>query len=220
VISNPAGGFLVLDGAIAEYLQANGGLASTWGLPLGAAESRTFGSFGTGRIQHFEAGTVYEKDGTAYLVADALAAALADVGGVAAVGWPLAEPVRADGMLSQLYSAGRVVKVGSAQGVLIPTDTLRALRKAGGLSGYLGVPTGSATTYTGKDGFAGTKQAFEGGTIIRGSAGAFAMPSALWDEYRKRKGAKGKHGWPDGKAISSSTTWTQSFQRGTINVSR
>ncbi len=220
VISNPAGGFLVLDGAIAEYLQANGGLASTWGLPLGAAESQTFGSFGTGRIQHFEAGTVYEKNGTAYLVADGLAAALADVGGVAAVGWPLAEPVRADGMLSQLYSAGRVVKVGTAQGALIPTDTLRALRKAGGLSGYLGVPTSSATAYTGRDGFVGSKQAFEGGTIIRGSAGAFAMPSALWDAYRKRKGAKGKHGWPDSKATSSSTTWTQSFQRGTITVSR
>jgi hypothetical protein len=220
VISNPTGGFLVLDGAIAEYLQANGGLASPWGLPLGAAESRTFGSFGTGRIQHFEAGTVYEKNGTAYLVADSLAAALADVGGVAAVGWPLAEPVRADGMLSQLYSAGRVVKVGSAQGVLVPTDTLRALRKAGGLSGYLGVPTGSATAYTGKDGFVGSKQAFEGGTIIRGSAGAFSMPSALWEAYRSRKGAKGKHGWPDSKATSSSTTWTQSFQRGTITVSR
>jgi len=220
VISNPAGGFLVLDGAIAEYLQANGGLASPWGLPLSAAESQTFGSFGTGRIQHFEAGTVYEKNGTAYLVADALAAALADVGGVAAVGWPLAEPVRTDGMLSQLYSAGRVVKVGSARGVLIPTESLRALRKAGGLSGYLGVPTGIATTYTGKDGFVGTKQAFEGGIIIRGSAGAFAMPSALWDAYRARKGAKGKHGWPDGKAKSSPTTWTQSFQRGNITVSR
>jgi len=220
VISNPAGGFLVLDGAIAEYLQANGGLASPWGLPLGAAESRTFGSFGTGRIQHFEAGTVYEKNGTAYLVADSLAAALADVGGVAAVGWPLAEPVRSDGIVSQLYSAGRVVKVGSARGVVIPTDTLRALRVAGGMSGYLGVPTSSATSYTGKDGFVGTKQTFEGGTIIRGAKGAFAMPTALWDTYRARKGAKGKHGWPDGKVKSTSTTWTQSFQRGAITVSR
>jgi hypothetical protein len=220
VISNPEGGFLVLDGAIAEYLQANGGLASPWGLPLGAAESRTFGSFGTGRIQHFEAGTVYEKNGTAYLVADSLAAALADVGGVAAVGWPLAEPVRSDGIVSQLYSAGRVVKVGSAQGVVIPTDTLRALRVAGGMSGYMGVPTSSATAYTGKDGFVGTKQTFEGGTIIRGAKGAFAMPTALWDTYRARKGSKGKHGWPDGKVRSTSTTWTQSFQRGTITVSR
>jgi hypothetical protein len=220
VISNPAGGFLVLDGAIAEYLQANGGLASPWGLPLGAAESRTFGSFGTGRIQHFEAGTVYEKKGTAYLVADSLAAALADVGGVAVVGWPLAEPVRADGVLSQHYSAGRVVKVGSAQGVLVPTDTLRALRVAGGMSGYLGVPTRRATAYKGKDGFVGTKQTFEGGMIVRGAKGAFAMPDALWDTYRARKGAKGKHGWPDGKVKSTSKTWTQSFQRGTITVSR
>ena len=220
VISNPAGGFLVLDGAIAEYLQANGGLSSSWGLPLSAAESRTFGSFGTGRIQLFEGGTVYEKNGTAYLVADALAAALADVGGVEVVGWPLAEPVRADGMLSQLYSAGRVVKVGTSQGVLIPTDTLRALRVAGGMSGYLGTPTGNATAYTGKDGYVGTKQMFEGGVIVRGSKGAFAMPAALWDEYRTRKGSKGKHGWPDGKAKSTSTTWTQSFQRGSITVSR
>ena len=220
VISNPVGGFLVLDGAIAEYLQANGGLASPWGLPLGAAESRTFGSFGTGRIQLFEGGTVYEKNGTAYLVADALAAALADVGGVAVVGWPLAEPVRTDGTFSQLYSAGRVVKVGTAEGVLIPTDTLRALRVAGGMSGYLGTPTGNPVDYTGKDGFVGTKQAFEGGMIVRGSAGAFAMPAALWDEYRAKKGSKGKHGWPDGKAQSSSSAWTQSFQRGTITVSR
>ena len=220
VISNATGTFLVLDGAIAEYLQANGGINSPWGLPLSAAESKTFGSFGTGRIQEFEQGTVYEKNGSAFLVSDSLAAALADVGGVAAVGWPLQEPVRKDGTLSQLYSAGRVVKVGTAAGVLIPTETLRALRAAGGLSGYLGAPTNSATAYRGKDGFIGTKQVFEGGLIIRGATGAFAMPTAIWDVYRSKKGARGKHGWPDSKAKSTATTWTQSFQTGKINAAR
>ena len=193
---------------------------SPWGLPLSAAETRTFGSFGTGRIQQFENGTVYENDGAAYLVADTLAAALEDVGGVEEVGWPLAEPVRADGQLYQLYSAGRVVKVGSAQGVLIPTDTLKALRVAGGMSGYLGVPTNNAVEYRGKDGFLGSKQAFEGGTIVRGTPGAFAMPDVLWDAYLAKNGARGKYGWPKGIAKLTSTAWTQSFQRGSITVSR
>jgi hypothetical protein len=48
-------------------------------------------------------------------------------------------------------AAGRVVKVGSATGVLIPTNTLRALRRAGGLSGYLGTPTGEATLTIAED---------------------------------------------------------------------
>jgi uncharacterized protein with LGFP repeats len=212
--------FLVLDGAIGEYLLANGGINSPWGLPISAAETRTFGSFGTGRIQQFENGTVYEKDDTAYLVADSLAAALADVGGVTVVGWPLAEPVRTDGTLSQLYSAGRVVKVGSAQGVLIPADTLKALRVAGGMAGYLGVPTNDATEYTGRDGFVGSKQSFEGGMIIRGAVGSFAIPDAVWDAYQSKNGAKGRFGWPKGVAKSSSKAWTQSFQRGSIKVSR
>ncbi len=220
VVSSPNNSFLVLDGAIGEYLQANGGINSPWGLPLSAAETRTFGSFGTGRIQQFENGTVYEKDDTAYLVADSLAAALADVGGVEVVGWPLAEPVRTDGTLSQLYSAGRVVKVGSAQGVLIPTDSLKALRLAGGIAGYLGVPTNNAMEYKGKDGYLGSKQAFEGGTIVHGAAGTFAMPGVLWDAYLSKNGAKSKYGWPDGIAKSSSKFWTQSFQRGSIRVSR
>ncbi|CAB4869985.1 unannotated protein [freshwater metagenome] len=220
VMSSQNNTFLVLDGAIGEYLQANGGINSPWGLPLSAAETRTFGSFGTGRIQQFENGTVYEKDDTAYLVADALAAALADVGGVEVVGWPLAEPVRTGGTLSQLYSAGRVVKVGSEQGVLIPTDSLKALRLAGGMSGYLGVPTSNAMEYKGKDGYLGSKQAFEGGTIVRGPADAFAMPDALWDAYLTKNGAKGKYGWPVGNAKSTSRYWTQSFQRGSIRVSR
>ncbi|MEY4319437.1 MAG: hypothetical protein RL378_541 [Actinomycetota bacterium] len=220
VVSSPTDTFLVLDGAIGEYLLANGGINSPWGLPLSAAETRTFGSFGTGRIQQFENGTVYEKDDAAYLVADTLAAALEDVGGVEEVGWPLAEPVRADGQLYQLYSAGRVVKVGSEQGVLIPTDTLRALRVAGGMSGYLGVPTNNAMEYRGRDGFLGSKQAFEGGTIVRGTPGAFAMPDVLWDAYLAKNGARGKYGWPKGIAKSTSTTWTQSFQRGSIKVYR
>jgi hypothetical protein len=220
VIGVAGGEFRVLDGAIADFLQANGGINSPWGLPLSDAETRTFGGFGTGRIQQFESGTVYEKNGTAYLVADALAAALADVGGIEAVGWPLAEPVRTDGTLTQLYSAGRVVKVGSAAGLLIPTSLLRALRQAGGLGGYLGNPTGDAAPYTGRDGFAGTKQNFEGGVIVRGSAGAFAMPDSVWDSYRAKNGAKGKHGWPDSKAKSSTSTWVQSFQRGSISAPR
>ena len=220
VVSSPTDTFLVLDGAIGEYLLANGGINSPWGLPLSAAETRTFGSFGTGRIQQFENGTVYEKDDAAYLVADTLAAALEDVGGVEEVGWPLAEPVRADGQLYQLYSAGRVVKVGSAQGVLIPTDTLKALRVAGGMSGYLGVPTNNAMEYRGKDGFLGSKQAFEGGTIVRGTPGAFAMPDVMWDAYLAKNGARGKYGWPKSIAKSSSTAWTQSFQRGSIKVYR
>ncbi len=220
VISDLSGTFRVLDGAIAEYLQANGGLNSPWGQPLSDAETRTFGAYGSGRIQVFEQGTVYEKNGTAYLVADSLAAALADVGGVAEVGWPLAEPVRADGVLSQLYSAGRVVKVGSATGVLIPTNTLRALRRAGGLSGYLGTPTGDATPYSGKDGFTGTKQHFDGGVIVFGARGAFAIPRTVWDVYRAKNGAKGKHGWPDSRAIVRGSNWEQSFQRGAIRTSR
>ena len=220
VISSPSDAFLVLDGAIGEYLQANGGINSPWGLPLSAAETRTFGSFGTGRIQQFENGTVYEKDNAAYLVADTLAAALADVGGVEVVGWPLAEPVRTDGTLSQLYSAGRVVKVGSEKGVLIPSDTLRALRVAGGISGFMGVPTSDATEYKGKDGYRGSKQAFEGGTIVRGPEGAFAIPDALWDVYVSKNGPKGKYGWPKGHARSTSSAWTQAFQRGSLKVSR
>jgi uncharacterized protein with LGFP repeats len=220
VISDSTGTFRVLDGAIAEYLQANGGLNSPWGQPLSDAETRTFGSYGTGRIQVFEQGTVYEKNGTAYLVADSLAAALADVGGVTEVGWPLAEPVRADGVLSQLYSAGRVVKVGSAAGVLIPTNTLSALRKAGGFSGYLGTPTGAATPYAGKDNFDGTKQNFEGGVLVLGARGAFAVPESIWDVYRAKNGPKGKYGWPDGKASVRGSGWKQSFQRGSITTSR
>ena len=136
------------------------------------------------------------------------------------VGWPLAEPVRTDGTLSQLYSAGRVVKVGSAQGVLIPTDSLKALRLAGGIAGYLVVPTNNAMEYKGKDDFLGSKQVFEGGTIVHGAAGTFAMPGVLWDAYLSKNGAKGKYGWPDGIAKSSSKFWTQSFQRGSIRVSR
>lgn len=220
VISDSAGTYRVLDGAIAEYLQANGGINSPWGQPLSDAETRTFGAYGTGRIQEFESGTVYEKNGSAYLVADALAAALADVGGVTAVGWPLAEPIRADGVLSQLYSAGRVVKVGSEKGVVIPTNTLRALRRAGGLSGYLGTPTNDATRYLGKDGFAGTKQNFEGGVLINGAVGAFAMPQNVWDVYRANRGATGKHGWPDSRAVVRGSSWEQSFQRGAIKTAR
>jgi hypothetical protein len=220
VISDSSGTFRVLDGAIAEYLQANGGLNSPWGQPLSDAETRTFGSYGSGRIQEFERGTVYEKNGKAYLVADSLAAALADVGGVAEVGWPLAEPVRTDGVLSQLYSAGRVVKVGSEAGVLVPTNTLRALRRAGGLSGYLGTPTGEATPYLGKDGFAGTKQNFEGGVLVLGALGAFAMPQTVWDVYRASRGAKGRYGWPDSRATVRGSGWEQSFQRGSITTSR
>lgn len=220
VISDSAGTFRVLDGAIAEYLQANGGLDSPWGQPLSDAETRTFGAYGSGRIQVFERGTVYEKNGTAYLVADSLAAALADVGGVTAVGWPLAEPIRADGVLSQLYSAGRVVKVGSATGVLVPTNSLRALRRAGGFSGYLGTPTGDATPYSGKDGFTGTKQNFDGGVIVFGTRGAFAIPETVWDVYRAKNGAKGKHGWPDGRAFERGSGWEQSFQRGSIRTLR
>jgi hypothetical protein len=220
VISDSTGTFRVLDGAIADYIQANGGLNSPWGKPLSDAETRTFGTHGSGRIQLFERGTVYEKNGTAYLVADSLAAALADVGGVAEVGWPLAEPVRADGVLSQLYSAGSVVKVGSASGILVPANTLRALRRAGGLAGYLGTPTGDATTYRGKDGFVGTRQNFEGGVIVFGARGAFAMPQAVWDVYRSKKGPRGTYGWPDSRAKATSSTWTQSFQRGAITTAR
>ncbi len=220
VVSSPSDAFIVLDGAIGEYLQANGGINSPWGLPLSAAETQTFGSFGTGRIQEFENGTVYEKDGTAYLVADSLADALADVGGPTVVGWPLDEPVRTDGTLWQLYSAGRVVKVGSAQGVLIPTDTLKALRVAGGISGFLGAPTSNATDYKGKDGYLGSKQTFEGGTIVRGPLGAFAIPDALWKVYSASNGAKGRYGWPKGIVKSTPSNWTQMFQRGAIKVSR
>jgi hypothetical protein len=220
VISDSAGTYRVLDGAIAEYLQANGGLNSPWGQPLSDAETRTFGTHGSGRIQVFERGTVYEKNGTAYLVADSLAAALEDVGGVAEVGWPLAEPVRTDRVLSQLYSAGRVVKVGAATGVLIPTNTLRALKRAGGFSGYLGTPTSDVTPYLGKDGFAGTRQNFDGGVLVFGARGAFAMPQTVWDVYRSKKGAKGKHGWPDGRAKQRGAGWEQSFQRGAITTSR
>jgi phage FluMu protein Com len=218
VISDSNGTYRVLDGAIAEYLQANGGINSPWGQPLSDAETRTFGSYGSGRIQQFEQGTVYEKNGTAYLVADNLAAALEDVGGVTAVGWPLAEPVRADGVLSQLYSAGRVVKVGAATGVLVPTNTLRALRRAGGFAGYLGTPTSDATAYVGRDGFAGTKQNFEGGVMLFGATGAYAMPQSIWDVYRSKRGAKGKHGWPDSRASVRGSGWEQSFQRGSITI--
>ena len=218
VISDSLGTYRVLDGAIADYLQANGGLDSPWGQPLSDAESRTFGSYGSGRIQEFERGTVYEKNGTAYLVADSLAAALADVGGVTEVGWPLAEPERTDRVLSQLYSAGRVVKVGAATGVLIPTNSLRALRRAGGFAGYLGTPASGATPFLGKDGFAGTKQVFDGGVIVFGAKGAFAMPQSIWDVYRAKKGAKGKYGWPDGRAQVRGSGWVQSFQRGSITI--
>jgi uncharacterized protein with LGFP repeats len=218
VISDSLGTYRVLDGAIADYLQANGGLDSPWGQPLSDAETRTFGGYGSGRIQEFERGTVYEKNGTAYLVADSLAAALADVGGVTEVGWPLAEPERTDRVLSQLYSAGRVVKVGAATGVLIPTNSLRALRRAGGFSGYLGTPASDATPFPGKDGFAGTKQVFDGGVIVFGAKGAFAMPQSVWDVYRANKGAKGKYGWPDGRAKVRGSGWVQSFQRGSITI--
>lgn len=220
VITDDSGVFRVLDGAIAEYLQANGGISSPWGRPLSDAETRTFGTHGSGRIQEFERGTVYEKNGTAYLVADGLAAALADVGGVATVGWPLAEPVRTDRVLSQLYSAGRVVKVDSETGVLIPTAALRAFDRTGGIAGYLGSPTSDAASYRGKDRFAGKIQSFEGGVIVTGATGTFAMPQSVWDVYYAAKAAKGIYGWPDRRAKSLGAGWVQSFQRGEIRTTR
>lgn len=220
VMTDPSGDFRVLTGEIADFLKNNGGIASPWGLPIADAQSVVTDGFGSGRSQRFENGTAFEHNGRAVFVTNEMLPSLTAVGGVVAVGWPRS-PEQTDGDVTfQTVDGGRVVATGGSDGLLVPANLVRALRAAGGFSGYLGAPVSSATRYTGRDDFPGSKQAFEGGVIIRGARGAHPMPRVLWQRYKDVRGANGRYGWPTDKPSESSESWTQRFQHGRITVEK
>jgi uncharacterized protein with LGFP repeats len=220
IMTDPNGVFHVLSGAIADYLKANGGVRSAWGMPIGDATSVDYGPRGTGRTQAFANGTVYEHDGSAVLVTPEMQAVLDAAGGVREVGWPKSAQASGGGTLTQDFGTGRLVKTGASAGIIVPNELLASFKRAGGPGGFLGLPTGSASEYTGKDGFVGSKQSFAGGVIIKGAPGTFAMPRLVWSKYKASGGAMGKRGWPKRKAVESTTSWSQVFQHGTITVAK
>jgi uncharacterized protein with LGFP repeats len=220
IMSDADGAFHTLTGAIADYLKANGGIRSPWGLPVSDAEAVDYGPKGSGRTQEFANGTVYEHDGKAVLVTPTMKSVIDALGGVRELGWPQNAQTSGGGTIAQDFGTGRLVKTGTTTGIVIPEQFLAAFDKAGGLGGFLGTPNGTAGDYRGRDNYTGLKQSFTGGLLIKGSQGTFAVPKPVWTKYRAADGAMGRYGWPKRKASQTSSSWTQVFERGSITAAK
>lgn len=220
IMSDPEGGFHTVTGVTAETIVANGGLTNPWGLPLEDAVSVTNANFGNGQTQQFAAGTVWAGDGRAVLVSTTTIAAVANLGGNQAVGWPRAAASVVGAQSSQSFTAGIVVSVSEGRGKLVPVVLRTAYRTNGGLGGFLGAPRRAMSSITYRDGTTGNAQLFVGGSIMSGPAGAFALPAQVRAAYIARGGVSSTLRWPTGEATVSGNYWIQQFAGGRIKVLR
>lgn len=198
------GGFVVT-GGIAEAVEANGGLAKL-GMPI-ANEKAVPG----GWSQDFENGTVFTGKYGSFVVSGEMAKKYAELGGVEKLGVPTsAETTTPDGSI-QKFRHGEIHMV-AGKATVIRGAIFAGYDTAGGAKAA-GAPLTDEYTWNN-----GWRQDFANGSVVGGGSAEFNfVPNQIMDLYKQRAEELGK---PIGAAEITETQISQTFQNGTITVSK
>lgn len=197
----------------------SGGVNSPWGAPTGNRVALTIAGQGTGFKQSFQNGTAYDNGSAASFLSSQLHPALAAVGGEAVTGWPTGTLQISGTTRYQQFSGGILFgTTANSTGILMPPAVVAAWTAAGGVAGYLGLPTTADTTVSGPSGSTGKRMTFVGGFIVSGTPGTFAHPTAINTTLTTVGGLSGSFGWPTAHARNVNGVWSQTFQGGKISL--
>ncbi|MFE6734215.1 LGFP repeat-containing protein, partial [Microbacterium sp. NPDC057741] len=137
-----------------------------------------------------------------------------------ALGWPVGAQACGlpSGGCSQAFQNGTIYLVKGVAKVVMAGPVASFYKSNGGPAGSLGYPVSDTIPVSANGG--GVAQAFDGGLVNAGPAGAFLMTGAIRDAHGKAGGVAGALGWPVGAQACGlpSGGCSQAFQNGTISV--
>jgi uncharacterized protein with LGFP repeats len=177
---------------------------------------------GNGVVQVFDNGLIHASSRGAFVVPKNVMPAYSAAGWLrGSLGWPIgAYSCDASGC-SQAFAGGVIRTAVDGTGAFVSAAIDPAVRAAydatGGGTGPLGYPVSARTVVKDPNGD-GIAQAFQGGIIHAGPAGAFAVSSAVMTVYSANGWLRGRLGWPIATAVCDSTGCTQDFAGGSIII--
>lgn len=203
-----------LTSAVRTYWDAN---RSWLGQPTGPAGTVKAGANGSGRLQYFTGGFVYESDKgkpVGFTKNSPIVAAYGKAGGIeGSWGWPLSPAVsHGSGNAVVRFQGGTVVEAKGVGVYLIPEKSRVGWEHTGGFTGSIGYPTAAAASVAG-----GTTQKFQKGDLYTSSAGTFDLPNGqLRTSYVSAGGPSGSWGWPSGRyvCVSDGSECSAVFTKG------
>lgn len=139
-------------------------------------------------------------------------------GGAAGLGAPASGMLRISangGGYGKAYAGGSIYWNSAVGAKTVRVGVYRDLYfAADGANGWLGWPITNVLTLAD-----GTAQAFTGGSIYSGPAGAFVVSGAVRDAYFAQGGATGPYGWPTSGFTCAGTFCQQVFSGGAVLLS-
>lgn len=213
VVNSPSGVFAVVD-PVRVGLDAAGGLAGAWGVPV-SAQSAIPGGVG----QAFAKGSVYYRPaGTLQFVSGAIRDHYFTLGGATGrLGFPAGAQQCASGACHQEFQFGWIIS--NAAGARVGAPAIDAAYAAlGGAAGVLGARTSALAYYSFNGG--GFAEAFANGSIyFKPSVGAHAVSGGMLHAYFATGGAAGRYGWPTSPQTCANGVCRQDFEGGSLIVS-
>ena len=216
------GGYVFTNGrhVTADYVApyaAAGGPKGVLGLPSGTRVTVASPN-GQGAGQQFAKGTIYSSKAGAYYVFGPIRDVYWNAGGNAGrLGWPIANPVCADGVCTQAFQYGSIAQTSSSSAV-----AARAVHPAyadlySTYSSQLGVPTTEYTVAAPNANGPGGAQGFQYGTVFESKAyGAFPVIEPIRSAYLAESANRGWLGWPIANPVCADGVCTQAFQYGSL----
>jgi uncharacterized protein with LGFP repeats len=216
IASSAGNGAHVISGAVREYYNSQGGLASYLGWPTGDVSCDASNAC----VQSFVGGSVFVdgKDGQPTSMNSAIRDLYLSLGGSAGV---LGAPSGSTSTLSanggglvQGFASGAITYTAAAGAVALTGDIRTAFGSVGGLTGAFGWPTGPTSKLSANGG--GLVQGFQNGAIAQSTAGTFPLSGDIRAVYGSVAGTAGQFGWPTTGPIATNGGIVQAFQGGAI----
>ncbi|PKQ14395.1 MAG: hypothetical protein CVT68_12095, partial [Actinobacteria bacterium HGW-Actinobacteria-8] len=201
-----------VDDEYLELFSGSGGLEGELGVPLSPRVEVLASGNGAGSGQQFSRGTIYASAAGAFVVSGAVRStywARGSNGGV--LGWPIAAAECGSAACGQRFQGGYAF----SNGLVVPADYADAYAASGGVTGTLGVPTGSRVSVTSANG-AGGGQQFAKGTLYSSAAGVYPVSGAIRGGFWSYGSNQGSLGWPVADPVCSGGLCSQQFQGGLL----
>ena len=210
-------GVTLAAGSIAQWARSQG--VTTTGYPN--SQPVSVSKNGGGTAQSFTKVLVNAGPSGIFALSGAIRDAHGKAGGVGgALGWPTGAQTcgLTNGGCSQTFQNATMYLAGGVARFVATGAVATFYQSNGGPAGSLGYPTSDSIPVAANGG--GTAQAFTGGLVNAGPAGAFLMTGAIRDAHGKAGGVGGSLGWPTGAQTCGLPNGgcSQTFQKGTISV--
>ncbi|MDQ0725950.1 uncharacterized protein with LGFP repeats [Microbacterium sp. W4I20] len=213
----------VTNSAIRTVYQASGGATGPLGYPLQPVK-RVTDANGNGYAQQFAGGWIHSSARGTFASSAQIMALYSAAGWVrGSLGWPTGAEKCTDLGCTQPFAKGSLTAATAGSDGTKITAAIRTLHQSlGGLSGWIGAPSGVVQHVTDANGN-GDAQRFVNGWIHSSAKGTFASSARIMTAYSASGWVRGALGWPTGAETAvtdpNGNGVTQQFTGGWIHSS-